>query len=131
MNEVKMIKVTVMSHPILGARLCDALFSIAGEEPETLDGIKKDYFIDMGLDTETTVQYEDSDPNVYRIMARALASKLSGLDYLPFKSQKKTMRKYYKIAEFLTNKESSLGVDLNLPEVVIAFANLPATMFLY
>lgn len=131
MNEAKMIKVTVMSHPILGARLCDALFSVHGEEPETLDGIKKDYFIEMGLDTETTVQYEDTDPNAYRVMAKSLASKLKGLDYLPFKSQRSIMRKYYKLAEYLINKEMILGVDLNLSESVIAFANLPATMFLY
>ena len=131
MNEANMIKVTVMSHPILGARLCDALFSVNGEEPETLDGIPKDYFIEMGLDTETTVQYGENDPNVYKIMAKSLATKLKGLDYLPFKSQRKTMRKYYKLAEYLTNREISLGVDLDLPEVVIAFTNLPATMFLY
>lgn len=130
MKETNKIMVKVMSHPILGARCCETLFSFNNSEPESVDGIKSDYFRDLGMDHETVMIFDANDAKVYTLIANALETKMKGADFIAFKNQRKQMRRYYKIAEKLVQKEIRLDLDLNLPESVIALANLPATMFL-
>lgn len=118
-----------MTHPV-NKRCFEVLFSDdKGHSFYTVDGFSKSYIERiMGYTVHTVKQFAVSDPAPYRIMAKALAEKISYMKlYLKYKDEYETLSDFKSIAEILCRIQSKTDCDLDIPEVVQVLADTELT----
>lgn len=123
------MRIMVMTHPV-NKNCFEVLFSDdKGQSFYTVDGFSK-FYIErlMGYTVHTVKQFAANDPAPYRIMAKALAEKISYLRfYLKYKDEYATLSDFKSIAKALCRIQSKMDCDLDIPEVVQVLADTELT----
>lgn len=124
------MRIMVMTHPV-NKDCFEVLFSDdKGQSFYTVDGFSKSYIERlMGYTVHTVKQFAANDPAPYRIMAKALAEKISYMRfYVKYKDEYETLRAFKSVAEVLCRIQSKMDCDLDIPEVVqvLAYTELTA-----
>lgn len=123
------MRIMVMTHPV-NKNCFEVLFSDdKGQSFYTVDGFSKSYIERlMGYTVHTVKQFVANDPAPYRIMAKALAEKISYIRfYLKYKDEYETLRAFKSVAEVLCRIQSKMDCDLDIPEVVQVLADTKLT----
>lgn len=124
------MRIMVMTHPV-NKDCFEVLFSDdKGQSFYTVDGFSESYIERlMGYTVHTVKQFAANDPAPYRIMAKALAEKISYMRfYVKYKDEYETLRAFKSVAEVLCRIQSKMDCDLDIPEVVqvLAYTELTA-----
>lgn len=121
--------VKVMSHLLNPRGAYAVLFSPNGNEFRTVDGLcEKDL---IGFEEISCKSYPTGSPIPLRLFGKSLAEKITLLKlHVKYKDEKKYLRHFYGVATKLVNMQMKTEEDLQLPEIVISLANLPANVFL-
>lgn len=123
------MRIMVMTHPV-NKNCFEVLFSDdKGQSFYTVDGFSKSYIERlMGYTVHTVKQFAANDPAPYRIMAKALAEKISYMRfYVKYKDEYETLRAFKSVAEVLCRIQSKMDCDLDIPEVVQVLADTELT----
>lgn len=121
--------IMVMTHPV-NKNCFEVLFSDdKGHSFYTVDGFSKSYIERlMGYTVHIVRHFAANDPAPYRIMAKALAEKISYLRfYLKYKDEYTTLSDFKSLAVALCRIQSKMGCDLGIPEVVQVLADTELT----
>lgn len=123
------MRIMVMTHPV-NKNCFEVLFSDdKGQSFYTVDGFSKSYIERlMGYTVHAMKQFAANDPAPYRIMAKAIAEKISYMRfYVKYKDEYETLKAFKSVAEVLCRIQSKMDCDLDIPEVVQVLADTKLT----